>query len=352
MGTCALLVLSTTTLTMAGDTAAQVTAPALERIAFGSCAKQDQPQPIWDTIIEQRPDLFLFIGDNIYADTDNMSVMRAKYRKLAEQPGYRKLLATCPVLAVWDDHDYGRNDAGVEYPQKVESQRTFLEFFNVPQDSPTRRRPGIYDAKVFGPHGKRVQVILLDTRYFRSPLKRHPQGRPEGRGPYIPSDDPTATMLGEAQWQWLREQLKQPAEVRVIVSSIQVIPDEHGWECWGNLPRERDRLLRLIADTQAGGVIFISGDRHHAELSRLVEDGRYPLYDLTSSGLNLGDGSGVNEPNRYRVGPTVVRRVPNFGLITIDWQESQPSIRLQVHNAEGKPFIDYKVPLSDLKPRR
>src|SRR5262245_35208462 len=90
----------------------------LSRIAFGSCAKQDKPQPIWDSIVAARPELFLFLGGNIYADTEDMQDMWRKYQLLAAQPGFKKLRETCPVLATWDDHDLGANDAGGEYPKK------------------------------------------------------------------------------------------------------------------------------------------------------------------------------------------------------------------------------------------
>jgi alkaline phosphatase D len=175
----------------------------MRRIAFGSCASQERPQPIWEAVVAGRPDLFLFLGDNIYADTQDMDVMRAKYAKLAAMPGYQKLRATCPVLATWDDHDYGANDAGAEYPRKAESQRLFLDFFGEPAGSPRRQRPGVYDARVFGPEGRRVQVILLDTRSFRSPLKRRP-GAARGEGRYAPDSEPSATILGEDQWAWLQ----------------------------------------------------------------------------------------------------------------------------------------------------
>ena len=61
----------------------------LSRIAFGSCARQDKPQPIWDAVIATRPQLFAFLGDNIYADTEDMEVMRAKYALLGAQPGFQ-----------------------------------------------------------------------------------------------------------------------------------------------------------------------------------------------------------------------------------------------------------------------
>jgi len=156
--------------------------PPLSRIAFGSCARQDKPQPIWDAVVETKPQRFLFLGDNIYADTEDMDVMRAKYALLAKQPGFQKLKGTCPILATWDDHDYGANDAGAAYPKKQEAQQVFLDFFEVPKNDPRRMQEGVYNAHVFGPAGKRVQVILLDGRYFRSPLKKGFQKGEPGEG--------------------------------------------------------------------------------------------------------------------------------------------------------------------------
>jgi len=126
----------------------------LSRIAFGSCAKQDQPQPIWESVVAMKPQLFLFIGDNIYGDTEDMAVLKQKWDLLGAQPGYQKLKQTCPVLATWDDHDYGANDAGADYAKKRESQQLFQDFFDVPKDSPRRKQEGVYHAEVFGPPGK------------------------------------------------------------------------------------------------------------------------------------------------------------------------------------------------------
>src|ERR1019366_4387434 len=201
----------------------------LSRIAFGSCAKQDKPQPIWDAVVETKPELFVSLGDNIYADTEDMKVMKAKYELLAKQPGYQKLKKTCPIIATWDDHDYGANDAGAEYPKKKESQQIFLDFFGAAKDDPRRSREGVYDVHLFGPKGKRIQIILLDGRYFRSPLKKgFKPGEPgEGyRGIYVPNTDKDATMLGEAQWRWLAEQLKDPAELRLSGAGIQAVAGE------------------------------------------------------------------------------------------------------------------------------
>lgn len=325
----------------------------LSRIALGSCLKETKPAPIWDTIVTTKPQIFLFIGDNIYGDTQDMAVMRAKYAKLGAMPGYQALKKTCPIYATWDDHDYGVNDGGEEYPMRDASQKEFLTFFEEPKDSPRWTRPGVYDSKIIGPAGKRVQIILLDTRYFRSPLKALPklQQRP-GKGPYIPDESPKLTMLGQAQWKWLAEELKKPAEVRIIASSVQVVPEEHGWEYWTTFPLERKRLLALIGETKATGVLFISGDRHLSEISRLpVSDpangAGYPIYDLTSSSLNVPSGGNADEANKHRIGSNY--RKTNFGIIDIDWSSADPTIHLQVRDEEGKPALEHHVKLSELQ---
>ena len=332
----------------------------LSRIAFGSCCKQDKPAPIWDSIAAQKPERFLFIGDNIYGDSEDMEVLKAKWKLLTDMPGFQKLKATCPILATWDDHDYGVNDGGLEYPKRKESQQLFLDVFGEPADSARRKRGGVYDANIVGPPGKQVQFILLDTRYHRSPLAKVKQEAEEGeglRGTYGPSDDPKATMLGEEQWKWLAEQLRNPAEVRIIASSVQVVADEHGSEKWGNFPKERERLFKMIGESKAKGVVLISGDRHLAEISRLEPSSKlgteYPLYDITSSSLNQPSGNFTstgarwkNEVNRYRIGLEFFET--NFGMITIDWAQADPLLRLQVRDEKGNVVLQQRVRLSEL----
>jgi len=318
----------------------------LERIAFGSCVHQDRPQPIWDAVLAANPDCFVFLGDNIYGDSDDMEMLRAKYNQLASVPGFQRLRAKVPVLATWDDHDYGRDDAGAEFPSRAESQQLFVEFWDGERDAPRRHRPGVYEARVFGPPGQRVQIILLDTRYFRSELKSVVLG---GRPAYVPREDASATMLGEQQWTWLAEQLLVPAELRIIASSIQVVSREHRYEKWANLPRERQRLLDLLRTSGAGGVVVISGDRHLAELSRADGALPYPLYDLTSSGLTQSGGGHTDEPNAARVGQNF--RDPNFGLIRIDWKASDPAIRLSIHDVGGATRLEQRLRLGQLQPQ-
>lgn len=319
----------------------------LQKILFGSCLRQDKPMPILEVIVKQEPDLFLFLGDNIYADTEDMDLMRAKYAQLNGDPGFSALRAQCPLMATWDDHDFGLNDAGREYSRKVESQQTFLNFWGEPFGSPRRKRAGIYDAAVSGPVGKRVQIIVLDTRFHRGPLKK---GERRVGGPYYPQPDPTVPMLGDAQWVWLEEQLRVPAELRIIASSIQFIAEAAGQETWSNLPAERQRMVDLVTRTKAQGVIFVSGDRHWSELSVLKQGAPYPLYDLTSSSLNTVHGRGTPTGNRHRaLGETYHRQ--NFGLIEIDWESPAPKITLQIRDLENTPKLGKTIALEELAPK-
>lgn len=316
----------------------------VSRVLFGSCVKQDLPTPIFESMLVVPADLAIFLGDNIYADTSDMAIMRAKYDRLAANTDFVRLRAAFPILATWDDHDFGINDGGADFPMREEAQKEFLDFWNVPEDSPRRARAGVYDAHLFGPPGKRLQVILLDTRYFRSPLRT---GERRVGGPYVPDDDPNKTMLGETQWKWLAEQLRQPANLRVIATSIQCIPESAGQETWSNLPGERQKLFDLIKDTKAAGVILLSGDRHWSELSRLTERVPYPMYELTSSSFNQIHPRGTPTVNRFRADDTTYHR-ENYGVLSIDWGAADPSVTMQIRDIEGGVRIEKKILLREL----
>jgi alkaline phosphatase D len=324
-------------------------------LGFGSCARQERPQPIWDTINAARCDAFVLLGDNIYADTSDPAVFRIKYNLLAAMPGFAKLRQTTPLFATWDDHDYGINDGGAGFLGAAAAQQEFCEFFQVPATSPLRTKPGVYDCVTLGPDGKRVQVILLDTRMFRSPLKKDPANSKVN----LPNTAPDATVLGEEQWAWFERRLREPAEIRVVVSSIQLIANEHGSEKWDNFPKERARFLELLQRIQAKGVVVISGDRHMAELSALAPtDGvAYPLYDLTTSGLNQpiakeSEHKAKNpprpQPNRYRLHERPYTG-SNFGLMRIQWDGPNPSLRLEVCGLEGGVVISRDIPFAEIR---
>lgn len=315
------------------------------RILFGSCLDAEKPHPILNRIISMNPDLFIFLGDNIYADTIHPEKMEKKYRALSSSLLFQRLRVTCPVLAVWDDHDYGANDAGKEYPMKLASRRIFLDFWKVPPDSSRRENPGIYDSALVGSFERSVQIILLDTRYFRTSLRRGRAPTP-AQGPYIPDSSADAALLGDRQWDWLESQLELPARIRIIVSSIQVLAEHHGWESWANFPEEQKRLFRLVKKTGAEGVLFISGDRHFSELTVRIMENLYPLYDLTSSGLNRIFPAKAPTENRYREGKYYLKE--NFGMISIDWSRPDPLILLRIYDEGANIKLEKALPLSSL----
>ena len=305
------------------------TTQVLTTIAFGSCNRQDEPQPLWDDIRAQNPDLWIWLGDNIYGDTENMRKLQGKYEQQLTQPEYQKLTATVPVVGTWDDHDYGVNDGGKEFGPKRASRDLMLDFLDVPQDRPVWDREGAYQSYTFGPAGQRVKVILLDTRYFRDELLAA-TGSSKGYGP-----NPTGDLLGDAQWQWLEDQLTgSDAQVHIIGSSIQVLSEDHRFEKWANFPKSRQRLFDLLAQTNPSGVVLLSGDRHIGEISRYeAPDLSYPLYDITSSGLTHVYEE-ADEENRHRVSDLIA--VLNFGLINIDWDREPVRMNFRIVGEDGK----------------
>lgn len=316
---------------------AQTGAAPLTRIAFGSCARQRKDQPIWDVIAAAEPQLYVSLGDAVYADTEDPETMAEAYARLAEKPAFQRLKARTPMCAIWDDHDYGANDAGADYPMKAESRRQFCDFWGEPASSLRRTRlDGIYASYLFGAEGQRVQLILPDLRWNRQPgdssggflrLARQyiaghlVRGRPVA-GPYQTVDDPAAErMLGAAQWAWLEAQFQVPADLRVIGSSLQVLSRGTGWEAWEQFPAELERLLALIGP--ASNVVLLSGDVHYGEITRLDRPAAPPLYDLTSSGLT--EVWATLPPNTRR---QEAFRGRNFGLVDIDWQARAVSLRV------------------------
>ncbi|MEE2904346.1 MAG: alkaline phosphatase D family protein [Myxococcota bacterium] len=310
------------------------------RLAFGSCAHQDKPQPILREVVRQNPHAFIYLGDNIYGDTnDDISVMTAAYEKLASKEEFQMLRKSIPLLQTWDDHDYGANDAGREYPLKEKAKEVFLDFWEVSADDVRRTREGIYYSKVVKSGGKIVQLIVLDTRTFRGAwTKRGQDAKYKHR--YKPADG--NNILGKEQWKWLEVTLAKPADVHIIASSIQFSGDYHGFEAWANAPDQRAKMADLIEQQTENPVIFISGDVHHGELSMFRGPSKRKIYDLTSSGINqVGT---ILEPSKSRVGEAFFK--PNIGMITIDWRQQE--VRFELLGEKGESGLLKTVDLSAL----
>lgn len=297
-------------------------------IAFGSCMKEQRKAFIFDDIAAENPMVFLWMGDNIYGDSDDPEVLAQKYTQLAEHEHYAPFSRTDSLLVfgVWDDHDYGKNDAGKEFIAKEGAQTAFLDFFGIGQDDPRRDREGVYSSIDLGPDGQRLRLIFLDARYHRDE---------------IGSD---GTILGDNQWDWLETQLDDDSvDLNIIVSGIQIIPAEHRFEKWANFPTERERLFALL-DQATAPSLLLSGDRHLGEISRAQINPEGRTYtEITSSSLNLPFGGNKDEPNRARLGENV--RVANYGLLEIDWSADTPNVTASIRTYDRDVMAETTITL-------
>ena len=300
----------------------------LTRIAFGSCNHQLRSQHMWGQIAATDPDIFLFIGDNNYGDNGwdgdaALTSLREAYGVMADTPELAAFRAQVPMMITWDDHDYGFNDGGASFAYRTWSETIFETFWGASDE--VKSRPGVYESRMFGGDGKVTQIITLDTRFFRSDLETMPyQDERPPLGPYQPSSDPSKTMLGDAQWQWLEQELAKPADLRIVVSSIQVITDAHDYEAWENLPLEREKLYAMLAAREDSGLVLLSGDRHAGGIYSDVPDaaGGEQMWELTSSSMNYSFSSTerntAREPDPKRLTDFISEE--NFGLVEIDWE--------------------------------
>jgi alkaline phosphatase D len=317
------------------------------KLAFGSCMHQEKSLSIFDVITEFQPNCFVFLGDNIYGDSRDTNVLKKKYDQLAGNSNYKNLKNKTKILATWDDHDYGENDAGKYYPMKKESKRLFLAFFEEPMDSKRYTHEGIYTSYIFKKRFKRIQLILLDNRTFRSDLKPFEKGMvKDSIFKYdlenVPIENSDSTMLGKDQWQWLENEFKKKADVRIIGSSTQFGVSYNGYESWANFPREKEKMLKLIQKTKAQGVFFISGDVHYAELSKLQNPFGYPIYDLTASGLT--QSWHLSAPNSNRIDDPVMEN--HFGML--DFNFKNKTVQLQIIDRDKNVRINYPLKWKEL----
>jgi len=309
-------------------------------IAFGSCSHQEDKEQMWNDVVQRNPNLWIWIGDNIYADTHNIDSMRMFYAMQKGHPDYQKMLKTIPIIGTWDDHDYGVNDSGKNFSKKKESKERLLEFLGVPPSAEVRKHDGVYQSFAYGKGKHKIKVVLLDTRSFRDTLSVSN----EIEKGYVANNE--GDILGEEQWQWLeKELLSSDAKLHIIASSIQFLPNEHRFEKWGNFPKARARMLDLLQRLKPANSLFISGDRHIAEISKVTLPGlKYPLYDFTSSGLTHTWSEPSGESNALRVGELIIQK--NYGLIFINWNKKDPMVTLQVRGNNNALFAEEKIDFS------
>lgn len=323
------------------QTAQVTTEKAPTKIAFASCSHQKNPQPIWETMLDQKPELYIGMGDNVYASKPEDQPILEQYKIQAQVPEFKKFRSQVPVIGVWDDHDFGLNDGGDKNSKHSEAKQAYLQFFPFDAQKIPASQMGVQHAILFGQAPQRINVILLDTRTYRSDLEANPNPKTP-LDKFSPTKDKSKTVLGGEQWKWLEKELRRPAEIVLLVSSIQVLPEKHGFEKWANFPHERTRLLNLIKKTKVKNLVILSGDRHLAEVSKLNLPGYGELFEMTASSINRPSGI-ENEENPLRVGSLYGKE--NFGLLSINWESKDLAVELK--DAEGKKLNEFSLKMKN-----
>ena len=292
------------------------------KYGLGSCLDQDLEQSIWSSIEKENLDGFIFLGDNVYGDLPSGKLLKMqKAYQIQRKRLPRWLMDEKEILAIWDDHDFGLNDGGGDYPYKKDAEKMFLNFWNVPQSDLRRNREGIYFKKTKQIDGTEVEIIGLDTRYFRSKLR----GK---KNAYEQNNDSAATILGQDQWTWLETSISNSiADVIIILSSIQILATNHPYEKWDNFPLERKRLLKLIANASNDKtIIAVTGDRHKSGIYQNKD-----FLEITASSLNKSASKG-KETDPLLIGKTYP--IINYGLLNIEPNKNK--ITVSIHNKNGQ----------------
>ncbi len=307
--------------------------PHITNIAFGSCSYEFDSIQMWDDVVMLKPKAWVWVGDNIYGDTEDMTLMKSKYDQQKQRASYQNLRNSMEIYGIWDDHDYGIDNGGKEYLMKDESKDLMLDFLDVPSDAKVRDHKGAYQSYTLEDKGLKIKLILLDTRYFRDSIIIN--SNKNAHSYYLP--DMAGNFLGVEQWQWLEKELEDSdADVHLFGSGVPLIPLPK-YEKWGNFPNERKRFLELIEKIKPARPIILSGDRHFAEFSKIEwKDPGYPLYEFTSSGLTHTVNPDHTEENSFRIGELIIKK--NFGLINISHAGNDISIKMQIRGKDNQVY--------------
>ncbi len=305
------------TLTAAPEQAARF------RLAFGSCARRARypVQPIWRAVETARPDLFVWAGDAVYADSLDPEILAEEYRRQRDLPEIRRFMATTPQFCIWDDHDYGLNDQDRRHPGKVAALETFARYW----PNPSAGLPGTAGAFFRWSQGG-VDFFFLDVRYHRDP----------NMGPNVAGK----TMLGEQQRDWLMAGLSASrAPFKVLISGSGWNDGKaEGADSWSSFTHERDAIFEHIMAERIPGVLLLSGDTHFGEMNCLPwsDRGGYDLYELVSSPL------AQDTVDLYLTGRPVMRvrqafsNDVNFGVVDFDLTLPDPTVRFELRDEAGQ----------------
>ncbi|MDD5151306.1 MAG: alkaline phosphatase D family protein [Flavobacterium sp.] len=315
-------------------------------VALGSCTYINEPEfdrpgkgygsgySIFESINSKNPDIMLWGGDNVYlreADWDSKTGIMHRYTHSRSIKEMQPLLAKTQNFAIWDDHDFGPNDSDRSFYNKNLTLEVFKDFWaNKSYGMSPEQNEGNYSTFNWGD----AQFFLLDDRFFKSPNDRKTGAR---------------TLLGDKQFEWLIDALTySTAPFKIIYFGGQVITTAARFENYSTYPEEKEKLLKEILDNNIKGVLFLSGDRHFSELSKLDRSGTYPLYDWTVSPLTSGVSDSYKEDKNTNKVEESLFAVNNFGIISFSGNKENRQIKLSLYDKDGKELWNKVILKKDL----
>lgn len=318
----------------------------------GSCSYFNEPvydrpgkpygsdSSIFETMAKTPASFHVWLGDNWYTrEVDYFTPWGLNYRASRDrgQKILQPFMAAMPQYAIWDDHDYGPNDAGKSYILKEQSREIFKNYTLNP--SYGEEGKGIYTKVSYSD----VDLFLTDDRYFRS----------EDEMPDSINGQPSAnkTFLGAMQMDWLKNSLLfSHATFKIIAVGSQVLNPLNKYECMRHYSFEYNELLQFINEQKINGVIFITGDRHHSEIVQMQREKNYPLYDITISPYTSGisKATGEEKDNPFRINNTLVE-THNFGKISFSGKKNERVMKVEFISASGETLATWSVTENELK---
>ncbi|QDQ28117.1 hypothetical protein FNU76_18175 [Chitinimonas arctica] len=289
----------------------------------------DHHLTVFKTMAAQNPDLTLWLGDNLYYREVDFSPEGMAYRWQRDRSqGYlQPLLQLGAHAAIWDDHDYGPNDANSSFVLKGESLKLQKRYWANPSYG-LPETPGVFTTFSFND----VDFFMLDDRYWRD----------DNRFP----DAADKAMFGREQMRWLKNALlASTAPFKVIAGGTQLMNKSGQSDSWHDFPVERDDFIEFLNKTKLEGVLFLSGDVHRSELTKVERSGAYPLYDLTCSPMTSGIYVDKRQSERANLVPgTSVMGERNFCQLRFEGSKAERRLLLRVYNDKGE--LKWEKPLS------
>lgn len=286
---------------------------------------------IFPAMQREQASFMLWLGDNVYyygrQHTNPNRMFQRNLQVRRRFPLLKPFLSAQPHYAIWDDHDYGWNNANKDFPLKDSSLAVFKGFW--PNTYPeSAELKGNFFAFTHG----HAEFFMTDGRYFRDA-----PGKAD------------AKMLGDIQMSWLKNRLlNSTAAFKFICVGSQVLNTSNFDEDYLDYPAERQELLDFLKQHRITGVVFLTGDKHYAEISREETDG-YPLYDFTTSPLTspvLPRKLARWTPNKQQI-PGMDYGRKNYGRVTVQKAGEDFQCILEICSSLGKRVKRHVISLNE-----